>query len=145
MGLSNYKAPSHEVVLKDGSAFEVRGLSLSDVSLLIQQHLPDIEALFDLLTNTDKITGDDLRPLAGSLVAQAPGFAANVIALAAGEPDAANTAATLPFPIQVEVITKIGDLTFAEVGGVKKALGSIVPLLASNKAMLAKVMVPKAG
>lgn len=143
MGLGSYKAPSHEVVLTGGS-FTVKGLSLNDVSLLIHHHLPDIEALFDLFTNAKDVTDTDFRPLAVSLVSQAPGFAANVIALAAGEPDNAKAAETIPFPVQVDVLMKIGDLTFSEVGGVKKALESIVPLLASNKMLLAKAMTAKA-
>lgn len=144
MSLGSYQAPSHEVVLKGGS-FHVKGLSLNEVSLLIHHHMPDIEALFDLFMNIEQVSESDFQSVAAALVSQAPGFAANVIALAAGEPDNAKVAATLPFPVQVDIIVKIGDLTFSEVGGVKKCLESIVPLLTSNKAMLAKAMTQKAG
>jgi hypothetical protein len=143
MGLANYVPPSHEFVLRGGS-IRVEGLSLEHVSLLIQHHLPDIEALIDLFVNANQIAEGDFRKVAAAVVAQAPGFAANAIALAANEPDQAKQAARIPLPVQIEILTKIGDLTFAEVGGLGKAMETIVPLLANNKAMLTK-MQAKAG
>ncbi len=144
MGLASYKAPSHEFVLEGGS-FVVKGLSLEQTSLLIQHHLPDIEALFDLLMNAEAIQTGDIRTIAASVVGQAPGFAANLIAVAAGEPDSAKQAATLPLPVQIDVLTKIGDLTFSEVGGIKKAMETVAPLLMNSKTMLTKVANQKAG
>ena len=144
MALGDYKVPSHEFNLKGGS-FIVKGLSLEDVTSLVQHHLPDLEALYDLFTKSADVMSEDFRPLVVSLVTQAPGFAANVIALAAGEPDKAKAAATLPFPVQVDVLLKVGDLTFLEVGGVKKALESIVPLLAVSKAKVTQMMSPTAA
>lgn len=146
MALSDYQAPSHEFKLKGGS-FRVEGLALEQVSVLIQHHLPDIEALFELLLNAEAIETGDIRTIAASLVAQAPGFAANVIAIASGEPTAAPQAAKLPAPVQIDVLAKIGDLTFSEVGGVKKAMEMVAPLLMNNKTMFTKVKnrVKKAG
>lgn len=140
MTLANYKAESREVVLKGGS-FKIEGLSLEHVAVLVREHLPDIEALFDLFQNSNKVGNADYLSAIQAIVTQAPGFAANVIALASGEPDSAPIAAKLPFPVQVDVITKIGDMTFSEVGGVKKSLELIVGLLAKNKPeMLTKMM-----
>ena len=140
MALANYKAESREVVLKGGS-FTIEGLSLEHVAVLVREHLPDIEALFDLFQTSNKIGNTDYLSVIQAIVTQAPGFAANVIALASGEPDSAPVAAKLPFPVQVDVITQIGDMTFNEVGGVKKSLELIVGLLAKNKPeMLTKMM-----
>lgn len=129
MGLNNYTPERHEFVLKGGS-FSVRGLSLEDVSRLVNHHLPDIEALFDLFTSGRSLDTDtDLRPLVMSVVREAPGFAANLIALASDEPESAQQAATLPAPVQIDAIMKIGDMTFSEVGGIKKGMESIAALL----------------
>lgn len=130
MGLKNYKPERHEFVLKGGS-FHVRGLALEDVSRLVNHHLPDLEALFDLFTQTrvSELEDRQFERLVMSIVQQAPGFAANVIALACDEPDSANEAASLPFPVQVQVLTKIGDLTFYDVGGLGKGMESIAALL----------------
>ena len=138
MSLSNYKAESHEFVLKGGS-FSVEGLSLEHVSVLVREHLPDIEALFELFQTTENIGGADLEPVIKAVISQAPGFAANVIALASGEPGSAPVAAKLPFPVQVEALMKIGDMTFNEVGGIKKSLELVTALLAKNKPMLTKM------
>lgn len=142
MGLQNYTPERHEFVLK-GGAFSVRGLSLEDVSRLINHHLPDLEALFDLFAG-NKITNvseEQFRTIVVGVVQQAPGFAANVIALASDEPDSAKQAAKLPFPVQVDALMKIGDMTFADVGGLGKGLESIAALL--SKANLTKLSVTK--
>lgn len=140
MGLKEYQPLRHEIVL-GGSSFHVRGLSLDDVSRLVNHHLPDLEALFELVASSDKIDFDNLRPLVVPIIQQAPGLAANLIALAADEPDEAQRAATLPFPVQVDTLVKIGDLTFHEVGGVGKAMETITALLSktSLKPKLTKI------
>lgn len=131
MGLASFTPESHEFNFKGGS-FTVEGLSLEALATLVQHHLPDLEALFDLFQGFDKAEGQDFTPLVVSLIQQAPGFCSNVIALAAGEPDSAKKAARLPFPLQIEVLLKIGDLTFTEVGGPKKSLEMIAALLKKN-------------
>lgn len=139
MSLSNYKPESLEINLKGGS-FKIEGLSLEGVAVLVREHLPDLEALFNVFQEANKLGDNDMQAIVQSVVSQAPGFAANLIALASGEPESAPQAAKLPFPVQVDVILKIGDLTFSEVGGIKNSLGLIVALLQKNKATLTKVM-----
>lgn len=131
MGLASFTPESHEFVFKGGS-FRVEGLSLEALATLVQHHLSDLEALFDLFQHFDKVENQDFTPLVVSLIQQAPGFCANVIALASGEPDAAPQAARLAFPLQIEVLLKIGDLTFTEVGGPKKSMEMIAALLKKN-------------
>lgn len=146
MGLNNYIPQRHAFDLQGGS-FSVRGLSLEDVSRLIATHLPDLEALYDLFaSNKINSTSDEqFENLIKTLVIEAPGFAANVIALAADEPDTAKQAAMLPFPVQIEALMKIGDMTFTDVGGLGKGMESIAALL--KKANLTKLPKPmtKAG
>lgn len=138
MALSNYTPESRVVQLKGGS-FTIEGLSLEHVSVLVREHLPDLEALFNLFQQSEAVTDADFTKIAMSVVSQAPGFAANVIALASSEPNAAPQAAKLPFPVQVDLIVQIGDLTFSEVGGVKKSVELVVALLQRNKPMLTKM------
>lgn len=132
MGLASYTPERHEVSI-GGSSFFVEGLTLDSISRLIQQHLPDLEAIFELFKNAEKVEQADLTNLATALVQAAPGLAANIIALGANEPDAAPNAAKLPAPLQIELILKIGDLTFKETGGVKKSMEMVVALLSSMK------------
>lgn len=139
MGLSNYKPESRLIALKGGS-FQVEGLSIEDVSVLVREHLPDLDALFDIFQNANVKSSDDMLPVVKSLVSQAPGFAANLIAIASREPDSAAQASRIPAPKQIEIIMEIGDLTFTEVGGIKKSWELIAGLLKANRPAIAKVL-----
>lgn len=133
MGLKNYKPVRHEISLGDDSFF-VRGLSLEDISALVNHHLPDIEALFTLFERGSSLDSDAaFQEIVMAAINQAPGFVANVIALASDEPDAAQEAQQLPGPVQVQALLKIGDLTFKDVGGIKKGMGDIAALLSRLK------------
>lgn len=128
MPLAGYKPETRVVALGGDNTMIVRGLSLSDVSVLVREHLPDLDAVFDLFQGIETMTPEQFRPLALSIASQAPGFAANVIALAAGE-GSASDAERLPAPVQVQALLDIGELTFSEVGGVKKFGEMVASLL----------------
>lgn len=133
MALADFQPARHEIKLQGGS-FHVMGLSLDAISRLVQHHQEDLEGLFDFLKVADTISRDaDMRPLVMALVQKAPGLAANIIALAAGEPESAQQAEKIAAPMQIDILMKIGDLTFTEVGGVKKALEMIAALLGQMK------------
>jgi len=129
MGLHNYTPQRHEVPLGGENSISVRGLALEDISRLIRHHLPDIESLFELFSSGLAVKDQEMETLVVAIVKDAPGFAANLIALACDEPTEAKKAELIPFPLQVQAIQKIGDLTFAEVGGIKNGLESIAALL----------------
>lgn len=144
MPLAGYKPATREVPLAGGNSFHVRGLSLNDISVLVREHFPDLDALTGLFDGFDTLTVDQFEPLALSLVSQAPGFVANAIAVAAGEGTAAD-AEQLPGPTQVKALLEIGDLTFIDVGGPKKAWEMIAGLLTRTqvKKALTKVKAAK--
>lgn len=130
MGLKNYEPARHEMSISGGS-LSLRGLSLEDVSSLVNHHLRDLEAIFNLFTNGGIERLDDIQfeRLAMSIVQEAPGLAANLIAIASDEPEEAKQAAKLTFPVQIAALTTIGDMTFREVGGWGKGLEGIAALL----------------
>lgn len=133
MSLANYTPPSRTVSLGGDNSFNVNGLSLQSIEILVRTHLPDVEELFELFMDGGNFTTDDLKRLALTLATRAPGFTANVIALGAGETDATENAARLPFPIQLQALAEIAELTFAEVGGIKKFVETVAGLLSSMK------------
>lgn len=135
MPLAGYQPEQREISLANGS-FHVRGLSLNDVAVLMREHFPDLEAVFDLFQGAEKMQPDQWEGLALSVISNAPGFAANVIALAAGE-GSAEDAARLPAPVQLKALTQVGELTFTEVGGVGKAWEIVAGLLKNKVAMQA--------
>ncbi len=124
MPLAGYQPPKRTIKIDEQLSFEVRGLGFNDVAVLIREHFPDLEALVALFGNVEDLEFDRLMPLLQSLISNAPGFVANVIALAAGEGDASD-AEKLPASVQLQALFDIGGLTFTEVGSVKKALGLI--------------------
>lgn len=129
MKLASYTPPSAEVPIGSGNSITVNGLSLESIEILVRTHLPDIEELFDLFVDGGNFGQDDIKRLSITLATRAPGFTANVIALGAGEADATENAAKLPFPVQLQALSEIGRLTFAEVGGVKKFMETVAGLL----------------
>lgn len=147
MAIAGYKAPRREVPLAGAEPFYVKGLGLNEIAVLVETHFQDIEALLDLFVASGRnLTADDLRNIAPAIVSSAPGFAANLIALAADEPDAAPTIQNeFVVGTQIEAIRAIGDLTFGEFGGIKKGLEQVVALLASKREALTKTVKKKAG
>lgn len=149
MALADYQAEHRDFDLKGGS-FRVKGLSLNEFTTLIRQHMPDLEAIFDLgaqtMSGKTEVTENDIQHLVIAFAEQAPSLVANVIALAAGEGNEAGIAAAyrLTFPVQVEVLSAICSLTFDEVGGIKKALESVAGLLGNTKMGVAMKEIQKA-
>lgn len=140
MGLADYKPLTRDFVLKGGS-FSVEGLSLEMLSSLVRTHLSDLERLFELtgsvLKGKTEIDESNLEEVALVLAKELPALVSSVIAHASGDTSEAAVAAAakLPFPVQVDVITAIGSLTFEEVGGIKKFVELIKTLVtkAQNK------------
>jgi hypothetical protein len=133
MGLAQYKPQSYEFPIADGPVISVTGLSLSMISRLLNIHYQDIAPLFELFERNEKVEEGNFQSLALGLIAEAPGFVANVIALAAGEEDSAANAERLPAPVQIELLARILDLTFKEVGGVGKTMETVTSLLQSMR------------
>lgn len=130
MALADYVVERKAVPFKGGS-FDVRGLSLDDVTVLMREHLSDLDQIFELYASTtsqEVLVGETAR-YAIKLVQEAPGLVANVIALASDEPHQADRARTLSIPVQVDALEKIFLLTFEEAGGAKKFFESLGRLL----------------
>lgn len=135
MGLADYQ-PSRETITFKGGSFKVKGLSLDDVGVLMKHHLSDLDALFALYAkdvNPDMAAAVTAQ-YAVSLIREAPGLVANVIALGAEEPDNVAFARRLPMPVQVEAIKRIALLTFEEAGGAKKFFASLTELVGMVRA-----------
>lgn len=137
MSLLDYTPERLPVLVNGEVLFQVEGISLETLAVLVKTHLPDLEAVFDIVVDSESAGGsfsDHLFRVAQGIALQGPGLAANLIAIASGEEVSLALIAKakrLPFTVQVDAITKIGKLTFEEAGGVKKAMESLMNLLAS--------------
>lgn len=130
MALADYQPERVTVEFKGGS-FQVKGLSLDDVTVLMRHYLTDIDHLIELYAKDvdPKLSVAATAQYAITLVREAPTLVAHVIALAAEEPDQIDMARRLPIPVQVEALKAIGRLTFEEAGGAKKFFESLTELL----------------
>lgn len=104
----------------------MKGLSLDSVAALVQTRLDDLEYLWDVtekvLAGKSSVGEGDLKKVALILVEQLPDLTASIIALGEGDAndDAIKAARSLPAPVQLEVLVSLAELTFEEVGGIKK-------------------------
>lgn len=129
MSIHDYKPAKAEVVFKGGS-FAVRGLALDDVAVLMRSHLTDLNALMNIYdsTGSDAVKTNAMAKYALKLVQEAPGLVANLIAIAADEPNEVDLFRALSMPLQLRAIEKIGELTFVEAGGPKNFIESLINL-----------------
>lgn len=131
MSLADYQPATQVIKVGRGGSFTVRGLSLSDVQILLASYYPDIEHLVDLYgsVSDDVFARGNTERFILELARRAPALVADAIALAADEPAMSERARQLPFPVQVDALKAIGKLTFEEVGGPKKFVASLLTLL----------------
>jgi hypothetical protein len=136
MALADFSAERRDVKVNGKVLFSVEGLSLDTLALLVSTHMPDLEYVFGIVMHgekADETFNQQIARVAIGLASQAPGLVANIIALCSGEPlndELVKQARRLPFPAQVQALEHIGALTFEEAGGVKKAIESLMILLA---------------
>jgi hypothetical protein len=134
MALADFQPETREIQAGGGQSFAVKGLALTQITVLIREHFPDLDAILMLFQEAGETpTVSSLQTVILSIVSQAPGLAANLIALAAGEGDA-RQAEKLPLGVQIKALQEIGELTFTEVGSVGKLLGAIAALMKNEKA-----------
>lgn len=126
MALPEYKPASHVIKLK-GAPFTVRGLSLSDVTYLVNNHLPEMEKISDLYEEHkgNVITEAAMKKIMLRLLTEIPTVASEIIACAADAPGEGHRVMNYPAPVQIESLFAIAQLTFEEVGGVKKFIESL--------------------
>jgi hypothetical protein len=136
MSLKDLQLPKSEVQIPGGGSFAVRGLSFTDLKKLFVKYSADMTQLFDLISAEKgaQINVEDAGAAAATLLNQAPSLAADIISIAADEPDAFETVLSLPFPVQTEALTIIGKATFGTEGGVKKFLQTASVLLGGLRA-----------
>lgn len=136
MGLKDLRLPTEPVEVPGGGAFAVRGLSLTDMRTLVTKYSSELAQLFNLFVNdgtTNEAKIGNAAATAAQFINESPAIAADVIAVASGEADVYEIVLTLPFPVQVDALTKIGKLTFASEDSAKKFLQTARSLIGTFK------------
>lgn len=136
MGLKHIKLPSADVEFSGGK-FTVRGLSLDDIAYLVGRYKDVFGQLFDQFQAQGELDStDSVLAFVGPLIQTAPALASEVIACGAGDANDWEVARGLPFPVQVEALEHVINLTFAAEGGPKKVLEAVVRLAQGTTALL---------
>lgn len=128
MSLKNLRLRTEEVEVPGGDKFTVKGLSFIDMTSLYTKYASEVSAFFDLLARgkTDgTLDVEGAAALAASFIQKAPALAAETIAIASGDADDFEAALSLPFPVQIEALKKIGLCTFGSEGTAKKFLQTV--------------------
>ena len=137
-----------------GKSFTVRGLALSDISNLLRARSTDIEAFFVKFSQgqgTALVSGDpkyanQLATKFGSdLLGSAPDLAADIIAYASDEPTRAHIVRRLPFPVQIEALEAISELTFVEEETLKKVVATVTKFMAGTTDLLSDINQQRIG
>ena len=124
-----------EPVTFAGGKFSVRGLALSDITILVAFHKDRLGELFEqfAVPGADsklELTPESGVPFALAFIQMAPTIAAHIIALAdvreEGEDPDILTALKLPLDVQLDALEKILKLTFQMEGGPKKVLEMVM-------------------
>lgn len=114
MSFHEYTPPT--VTLETNSTpITLRGLNTDDLTGLIQRHGALIETWFEGEIDFSET------------LVKAPRMVADMIACAAGEPEAVDIAASMPITLQLRAIAEVFRLTFSEI-----ELGNIVRLFVTT-------------
>lgn len=132
MALADYQPPTRTVG-KGKNAFDVRGLSLSDIQVLATAYYADLENLVVMYGNVsnDVLAMSNTQAFLIEIARTAPALAADIIVLASDAEDrqrAHDIARRLPFPLQIDALEKVTKLTFEDVGGPKNFFATLQSL-----------------
>jgi hypothetical protein len=135
MSLRNITIPKREVPVGD-EKFTVTGVSADQVFGLYHRHRAELGTLFDNLAGRGTVEAGAVLNSVEGIVTQFPVVVAETIAMASGvKADSPNwdeeieIARSLPLPVQVDALIKIGELTFSADMPPKKFFALLVGMI----------------
>lgn len=125
MDLKTLAALSGHVTVSGGAKIPVRGLSLTDFTILATDYRDTLSEAFDTLRDAEE---DDLAQsrLIGRLLQSAPRLAGQVIIQATDSDLSIEDALKLPAGLQLAILEECGRQTFVTEGGVGKILEIVI-------------------
>jgi hypothetical protein len=117
----------------EGGEFEIRGVSLPDISAAIMEHREAVDRVADILRQTNADDFNTTIEILIDVIRESPYLAAFLICSCADEPDAYSAAFHLPLTVQVEALRVIGELTFSDAEALKKLIADVRGLLAGMR------------
>jgi hypothetical protein len=152
----DFEGSIRTVKLPRGMQMTVRGLALSDVTRIFRQHANDVEEIFKGFaedgaalagkSGDPKFAQNAVATKFGSeLLSNFPELVADIIAYASDEPTLSHKARQLPFPVQMEALKAIAELTFVEEDSLKKVMEIVVQMVAKTTDVLSDLNQQRIG
>lgn len=125
MAISDIVIPT-KTITAGAASFEVRGLSVNDLMLVMTEYGPQMSLVFDRLRQGD-VEGDNIKEIIINLCREFPDMLAALVCLAADEYDPESVAKMkkVPVGITAEAAEEIFTLTFASEAELKKFIESL--------------------
>lgn len=127
-----YTPPTKTIKLpgKQGT-FEVRGLSLEDITALLNQSLPAVTVAVEHYRDSTRevFSNRSMGDFIMTLATEFPGLAAQVISIAADDPTKEDTVRRYPAGVTSKALIAVAELTLEEMGDLtdpSPALASLV-------------------
>jgi len=123
---------------QEGNSFNVRGLSLTDISQLASLHRSAVDQVLDRFAELDPeaLTMDDIAKGTSSalvsLIEQVPLLLAHLIALGADDLENVEDYSELPIGVQMDAASEIGSLTIRSMHGPERLI-ALVATIAKTK------------
>lgn len=138
-----------EPVTFDGGEIVVRGLTVPDITQIVQVHQESATAIYEKFSGKDAaaLSEQTVESVALELLGKFPAAIAHLLYLcdAEREPEALiEVYATLPVDVQAAALEKIATLTFAMQGGLKNFVETVVRITASASGLSKELKKPQA-
>ncbi len=138
-----------EAVLFEGGEIVVRGLTVPDLTQLVEVHQDSAVAIYEKFSgkNAEALSEQTVESVALEILGKFPSAIAHLLYLcdADREPDTTvEPYAILPIDVQVAALEKIATLTFAMQGGVKNFVETVVRLVANAGGLSKELRKPQA-
>lgn len=136
--------PRTSVEIPGGQTLSARGLSMPDIAWLARNCGPALTAAFARVRESglDVDTNQLYSMLAGDMAIEGPLLAAHIIAAGVDLHDHVDTASHLAVSTQIELLNVIGEMTFAQGGGAKKVLETVIRVAAGIQGLTAPARQP---
>ena len=105
---------------------DVRGLNLMDIIGLVDRHRAPLSEAFGNLSGENDEAVKSFGAMSKGFLAALPDVAADVIAVAMDEPDKVDQARKVNASVQLAILEKVAELTFAAEGGAGKVIEIVV-------------------
>lgn len=130
MALKDVAIPRRTVDLSVSGDVQLRGLTLTDIMSVYRHHGGQLGIVFTTLMDKNQTLSDStLQAAIRELAMSAPEALAEIICLAADEPDMHDTAVRLPLLDQASILEAIFELTLTSEADLKKLVETVLRAL----------------